>query len=228
MNRSIYLDSRSLTGNKYEFVIEENNSLELILDETENISGSYEFFFVLKKNADAHILEVNASQGKIDKKIQVKLEGEHALFEYRSASLNTASAAHRTELRIFHEVPNAESKQLVRHVLSGEAFVYYDGTVEVGKHCSGTKSSQRIDTLLLSEDAKISVKPVLKIYHDDVECSHGNTCGELDPEALFYLESRGIPKTESKRILTDSFIRELILEHPDSPHRRTLLQKVFP
>ncbi len=228
MNRSIYLDGRSLSENRYEFIVEEDDSLELILDETENIPGSREFYFVLKKNAAARILAVNANQGKTDKKILAKLEGEHALFEYRSANLNTASAAHRTELRIIHEVPNAESRQFVRHVLSGSAFVYYDGAVEAGKHCTGTKSSQRIDTLLLSEDAKISVKPVLKIYHDDVECSHGNTCGELDPEALFYLESRGIPEAESKRILTDSFIRELILEHPDSPHRRTLLQKILP
>lgn len=213
---------------RYEFLIGEESELELILDESENFSGECSFYFELQKNATVRVLGGNTGLGKTRKNILSKLTGENALFEYRALHLNSGEANHQTHLKIIHEVPHCISRQSVRNVLNESAFVFYDGIVEVEKLCTGTKSSQLINTLLLSENAKVSVKPVLKIYHDDVECSHGNTCGELDPESLFYLESRGLSPKESKRLLTESFIREVIKEHPDSSLSRLLLQKILP
>ena len=68
------------------------------------------------------------------------------------------------------------------------------------------------------------MKPVLKIYHDDVECTHGNTVGELDAEQMFYLVSRGIPQEKAKMMLISSFARELFYPLPDSPAKKRLLQ----
>ena len=83
-----------------------------------------------------------------------------------------------------------------------------------------------MNTILLSEDSSVSVKPVLKIYHDDVECTHGNTCGELDSEQLFYLTSRGIPVKTAKEMLTRAFAKELFMPLEDSPAKKRLEQVV--
>ena len=85
-------------------------------------------------------------------------------------------------------------------------------------------SGQLVNTILLSEDASVSVKPVLKIYHDDVECTHGNTVGELDAEQMFYLVSRGIPKEAAKKMLMASFAKETFYPLPDTPAKKRLLQ----
>jgi len=65
---------------------------------------------------------------------------------------------------------------------------------------------------MLDDDSQFLAKPELEIYADDVACSHGSTVGAVDPTALFYLTSRGIPKVEAERILVLSFLAETIAE----------------
>jgi len=67
---------------------------------------------------------------------------------------------------------------------------------------------------------------VLKIYHDDVECTHGNTVGELDKEQMFYLTSRGIPQDTAREMLTRSFAKELFMPLPEGPAKKRLLQVI--
>jgi Fe-S cluster assembly protein SufD len=64
--------------------------------------------------------------------------------------------------------------------------------------------------LILSDRAEVDAKPELEIYADDVACSHGNTVGALDDEALFYARQRGIPEAEARALLTEAFIGEVI------------------
>ena len=69
--------------------------------------------------------------------------------------------------------------------------------------------------LLLDNGAEIFAKPELEIYADDVECEHGNTSGQLDDEALFYMQQRGLPKTEARALLTEAFIVEALEKAQD-------------
>ena len=64
--------------------------------------------------------------------------------------------------------------------------------------------------LLLSEDAEIDAKPQLEILADDVKCSHGVAVGQLEPESIFYLESRGIDREAAKNMLTFAFANEMV------------------
>jgi Fe-S cluster assembly protein SufD len=63
---------------------------------------------------------------------------------------------------------------------------------------------------MLSPDAEFDSKPELEIYADDVICGHGSTSAEIDPDLVFYLQSRGIPREEAQAILVESFIGEAI------------------
>jgi Fe-S cluster assembly protein SufD len=71
--------------------------------------------------------------------------------------------------------------------------------------CSENEAYQTNNNILLTDTARMNTKPQLEIYADDVKCSHGATVGQLDEDALFYLQSRGIPKDESRLMLMDAF-----------------------
>jgi Fe-S cluster assembly protein SufD len=73
--------------------------------------------------------------------------------------------------------------------------------------------------LLLSDRAEIDTKPELEIYADDVKCSHGATVGELEQDALFYLQTRGIPESAARRMLVEAFLGDVIETIADAPVR---------
>ena len=73
-----------------------------------------------------------------------------------------------------------------------------------------TDADMQHNALLLEDGAVVNAKPELEIYADDVECAHGNTCGALDAEALFYMRQRGIPEATAKALLTEAFVAEAL------------------
>ena len=154
------------------------------------------------------------------------LQGPGAHFEIRTLNMLGGTAESHHRLHIYHESPETTSTQLSRNLLDGNSRASYDGSVIVGANCTKALSGQLVNTILLSEDSSVSVKPVLKIYHDDVECTHGNTCGELDADQLFYLVSRGIPREKAKELLTRAFAKELFMAMEDSPAKKRLEQVV--
>jgi Fe-S cluster assembly protein SufD len=79
---------------------------------------------------------------------------------------------------------------------------------------------------MLSDHAEIDSKPMLEIYADDVKCSHGATAGDLDETQLFYLQSRGIPADEARRLLVEAFLAETVDNIPFEPAREAALTLV--
>jgi Fe-S cluster assembly protein SufD len=171
----------------------------------------------------ANILQ-DAGIGRISARIE--LNGEGANFDYRSLNILKGNASKHQRLTILHNAPETVSTQFVRNILDENAYTSYDGQVVVGYNCPKVNSSQLVNTILLSDGPSVSVKPVLKIYHDDVECTHGNTVGELDKDQMFYLTSRGIPADKARAMLTRSFAKELFLPLPESPAKKRLMQMI--
>ena len=158
--------------------------------------------------------------------IDTFLNAEGANFEIRTLNVLSGNAESHHRLHIYHNAPETTSTQLSRNLLDGSSRASYDGSVIVGNGCTKALSGQLVNTILLSGDSSVSVKPVLKIYHDDVECTHGNTVGELDAEQMFYLVSRGIPQETAKKMLISSFAKETFYPLPDSPAKKRLLQNI--
>jgi Fe-S cluster assembly protein SufD len=92
----------------------------------------------------------------------------------------------------------------------------------VRKDAQKTDSKQGNKNLLLSEDAVINTKPQLEIFADDVKCTHGATIGQVDPEAIFYLRSRGIARDQARGLLTFAFANEVIERVKYKPMRDRL------
>jgi len=174
--------------------------------------------FSLKENEHLSILSFNSRNS-----ISVELCGEGASFEYRSLSVFEGDEQVEQKICVAHKAENTKSFLFARHILSDNSKAVFNGVVEAGRHCKNISSRQLVNSMLLSPGAKAISKPELKIYCDEVECSHGSTCGGLDEDSLFYLQSRGVNLEDAKKILLHSFATELAKEHPCEEQRQKLV-----
>ena len=111
---------------------------------------------------------------------------------------------------IDHAKPNCTSNELYKAILDDQATGAFNGRILVRKDAQKTQAFQSNNNLLLTADARMNTKPQLEIYADDVKCSHGATVGQLDMEAKFYMQSRGIGEREAKLLLMFGFAHDVI------------------
>lgn len=109
-----------------------------------------------------------------------------------------------------HAAPHASSHQLHKCIVDGHARAVFNGQIRVAPGAQGTDARQQSRNLLLSAEARVDTKPQLEIYADDVKCSHGATVGQLDPEELFYLQSRGLTADDARNLLTYGFAADVL------------------
>jgi Fe-S cluster assembly protein SufD len=127
-----------------------------------------------------------------------------------------------THTWVDHAQPNCTTRELYKGILDGAAHGVFVGRVFVRAGANGTDAQQTNKNLLLSKEALVDSVPQLEILADDVKCKHGSTTGQLDPEALFYLRSRGIPHEAAKSLLTYAFASDLVGRVQVAPIRRGL------
>ncbi len=127
---------------------------------------------------------------------------------------------------IDHAKPNCNSNELFKGILADKARGVFSGTIYVRPDAQKTNAFQSNKNLLLSEEAEIDSKPQLKIYADDVKCSHGATIGELDKEALFYLRQRGLSEAEANAMLRYAFAADVFSRIKIDPVREMVDAKV--
>jgi Fe-S cluster assembly protein SufD len=108
-----------------------------------------------------------------------------------------------------HKVAHCFSSENYKYVLDGKSTGVFNGRVIVRKDAQKINAYQKNANILLSDFAQIYSKPELEIYADDVKCSHGSTTGQLDDNAIFYLQARGISKDKAKKLLVSAFIGEV-------------------
>ena len=111
---------------------------------------------------------------------------------------------------IDHRQPHCNSHQLYKGILDGNGRAVFNGKVFVREGAQKTDAMQTNKNLLLSDKARVDTKPQLEIYADDVKCAHGAAVGQIDPEELFYLETRGINPELGRNLLTYGFAEEVI------------------
>lgn len=132
-----------------------------------------------------------------------------------------------THSTIRHAAPNAQSRQTHKAIVDGSARAIFNGRILVAPFASGTDAQQQSRNLLLSDHARVDTKPQLEIENDDVKCAHGAAIGQLDPDELFYLQSRGMDLATAKNLLTYGFASDLIGRIPVASLRRSLRQQVL-
>ncbi|MCF2870544.1 Fe-S cluster assembly protein SufD [Octadecabacter sp. G9-8] len=143
----------------------------------------------------------------------IELTGDDANATVAGACVGDGDDFHHDDtVFITHDAVNCESRQVFKKVLRNGATGVFQGKILVKKDAQKTDGYQISQALLLDDDSQFLAKPELEIYADDVACSHGSTTGAIDETALFYLQSRGVPKAEATDLLVLAFLAEALEE----------------
>ena len=169
---------------------------------------------------DGFSLILGARLGRTE--IHARLTGTGAAAHLNAAQLLGGTQHADFTTIVSHDAPGCASRQTVKSVLTDHARGVFQGRIEVARIAQKTDGYQMNQALLLSPDAEIDCKPELEIFADDVKCSHGATVGELDPEQLFYLRSRGIALADARAILVRAFLAEALDPITHEPARAAL------
>lgn len=159
----------------------------------------------------------------------IEIVGDRASAHVAGAALGDAKEAafhHDDTVFITHDALDGESRQVFKKVLRNGAAGVFQGKILVKAGAQKTDGYQISQALLLDEDSSFQAKPELEIYADDVICSHGSTTGAIDEEALFYLQSRGVPHDQATDLLVLSFLAEAIAEIADEALRDDVLARL--
>lgn len=127
---------------------------------------------------------------------------------------------------VHHIAENCQSHQDYKGIFDDNATGVFNGKVYVEKQAQKLDAFQKNNNILISNKATINAKPQLEIFADDVKCSHGCTIGQLDPEAMFYLRSRGIAKKEARALLMYAFANT-VLESVKIPELKERINKLI-
>jgi len=168
-----------------------------------------------KKNSLYKQLIINISNASIRNHHYANLVGENA-----SANLDGIFFAGNDQVidnktQVNHNFPNCKSSQRYKGVLTDQSQASYLSKTFVDKLAQKTEAYQLSKGILLSDNSYFHSKPELKIFADDVKCSHGSTIGPMDRDLLFYLRSRGLNKKDSTSLLIKSFFHDMMFGVPN-------------
>ena len=138
------------------------------------------------------------------------LMGEDSCINYNGIYFGKEKQFLDNKTKVIHHKENCESNQIYKGVLTDESLGVYLSNTLVNPEAQKTKGYQLSRGILLSDKCRLNNKPELKIYADDVKCSHGSTIGALDKDQLFYLQSRGLSKAQSENLLIKAFYKDVM------------------
>ena len=151
----------------------------------------------------------------VRQEIRVALTGENATVRLNGAYALNGKSHHDLTTVMDHALPNCASSQVFKGVVDGESHAIYQGRIHVARDAQKTDARQLHKALFLSRGPQVDCKPELEIYADDVQCAHGATTGELDPNHMFYLAARGIDPETARALLVEGFLSDAVSEISD-------------
>jgi Fe-S cluster assembly protein SufD len=168
--------------------------------------------FYLALGQDSRYQGVNLALGGAWSRTELhnRFSGEGAACEVDGLYLAGDGQLTDFHLDVDHSVPHCSSRENFKGILHGAGRAVFDGLIRVGVDSQKSQAHLHNANLMLSNQAEVDTKPQLVILADDVQCSHGATVGQLDPQALFYLRSRGIDAQQARRLLCLGFASDII------------------
>ena len=153
-------------------------------------------------------------------------DGENANTDLFGVFFPVSDNEYSIETRVNHNSPLCETEELFRGIADDSASGTFSGLVYVAKGAQKTTARQQNRNILLSNNARIHSEPQLEIYADDVVCNHGSSTGQIDDEALWYMQSRGINKTTAMRLLVAGFAGDVLQKVTDENLRSKIEEKI--
>jgi len=196
----------------YNFELDKSSILKNYkIDKSINNNVKYSYNHVKQEaNSISETFILSAGSDYLKNEINCNLNGE-----YSSAFINGVfslkeNQQHEIRTTINHLVENTKSYQLIKSVLGKNSKSAYQGRIFVNSKAQKTDGYQLSKAILLDETSEFNAKPELEIYADDVKCSHGSASGSLDENSIFYLMSRGLNYQQSKELLINGFLLDVV------------------
>ena len=202
----------------YNFTLQSDSILKNYkIDKFKNNNVKYSFNNIEQEtNSVSETFILSAGSNFFKNEINCNLKGE-----YSSAFVNglfslKENQQHEIRTIINHLVENTKSYQLIKSVLGKLSKAAYQGKIFVNSKAQKTDGYQLSKAILLDETSEFNAKPELEIYADDVKCSHGSASGSLNENSIFYLMSRGLNYQQSKELLINGFLLDVVEKITDS------------
>lgn len=166
----------------------------------------------ISQEASSHVRhnQISLSGGFTRNATSVWMKGEGADLSLYGMAIADSTQVVDNRTFVHHMVPHCKSDQLYKYVLDDSARGAFSGLVKVEKDAHHTSSTQTNRNLCATREAHMFTQPQLEIYNDDVKCSHGAAVGQLDQNALFYMQQRGLPLKEARMLLMFAFVGEVV------------------
>ena len=195
-----------------ELVAGENAHVQHYLIEREHLKAFNVSTLRIEQGRSANVAShsVLLGGGLVRNNVHPVLAGEGGECLINGLFLGTGRQHLDNYMHVEHAAPHCGSRQFYNGILDGQAHGVFHGRIVVHKDAQKTDAKQTNRNLLLSDDAQIDTKPQLEIYADDVKCTHGATIGQIEENALFYLQSRGISESEARKLLLMAFAEECV------------------
>ena len=200
-----------------------NMSADFSIDENSHVKysqvscGDYQNAWVfdslrahLKRHSTLKTISVTEGGAGIRNDYRITLAGENADALLNGVGMLKDKREAHAHILMEHQAPHCHSLQLYKNVLNDFSRSNFEGKILVRQAAQKTDAFQLNSNLLLHDHSQAYSKPNLEIFADDVKASHGATFGQLDPEQLFVLRSRGIEEKQAVNLLVYGFCKEVI------------------
>lgn len=178
----------------------------------ENVTSIEGVYADCKSDARFYTNTFTFSGNVIRNNIRINIDGQNCEGHMHGLYLLKGKTHVDNNTTVDHRMPHSYSNELYKGILDENARGVFNGKIYVRPDAQKTNAFQSNNNILLAETATINTKPQLEIWADDVQCSHGCTTGQLDEDAIFYLQARGIPKNKAKALLLNAFANETLAE----------------
>ncbi len=206
-----FLNQKQFINIDAEYFLESGSQLHIFKAEKGQMEGRgcQTSRFCLDAKAQLQMVTATTGADWSRHNVYAELAGENASVQLLSASISQNKEYMDHQTWVDHKVGSTESLQRYVSVLGDEAHGVFNGRVYIHTDAQKANAEQTSRNLLLSKKARIDTKPELIIEADDVKAKHGATVGQLNPDELFYLLSRGIDREKAQQMLIKGFINDI-------------------
>ena len=187
------------------------------IDKFKNDNLKYSFNNIEQEtNSVSETFILSAGSSYFKNEVNCNLKGEYSSAFVNGVFSLKENQQHEIRTTVNHLVENTKSYQLIKSVLGKLSKAAYQGKIFVNSKAQKTDGYQLSKAILLDETSEFNAKPELEIYADDVKCSHGSASGNLSENSIFYLMSRGLNYQQSKELLINGFLLDVVEKITDS------------
>ncbi|MBR5118538.1 MAG: Fe-S cluster assembly protein SufD [Muribaculaceae bacterium] len=205
-------DQQYLSLETVEIVVGRNAQLDYYhMEESDEHTTRLSQLWVRQEEGSNVLIDgITLTNGYTRNDYHIDVDGQHCDTHLLGMAIATGEQHVDNHTLINHNAPRCQSNEMFKYVLNDNSVGAFAGKILVKPDCPKIDAYQGNRNIVAAPTARMYTKPQLEIYTDDVKCSHGATVGQLDQEALFYMQTRGISLPVAQKLLMQAFMSDVI------------------